>query len=76
MKDKILMLIIGVLLGAVITAGCFLIFNKQKGPEGSMPQRGDMENMVPGEFGEGRRGSGQNSTTTNANTQTDLDNEV
>ena len=76
MKDKILMLIIGVLLGAVITAGCFLIFSKQnKGFNGDMPQRGDMENMIPGEFGEGKRGNREN-TTVDSNTQTNTQNEI
>ena len=28
MKEKILMLIIGILIGAIITGGCFLIFGK------------------------------------------------
>lgn len=28
MKDKVLMLVLGILIGAVITAGCFLLFSK------------------------------------------------
>ena len=28
MKDKIMYLVIGALVGAIITAGCFMIFNK------------------------------------------------
>lgn len=50
MKDKILMLIIGILIGAVITAGCFLIFNKNSssstGNRGNFPS--DMGNFVGG----------------------------
>lgn len=49
MKDKILMLIIGVLLGAIITAGCFMLFGNNRRP--NMPENGEfrggrMENMV------------------------------
>ena len=32
MKDKILMLVIGLLLGAIITAGCFMLFGREKEP--------------------------------------------
>lgn len=50
MKDKILMLIIGILLGAVITAGCFLIFSpKENNPNKDMNNRPEMGNFVPGE---------------------------
>ncbi len=41
MKDKILYLILGVLIGAVITAGCFLVFSKNSKPE----KRGDRANF-------------------------------
>lgn len=33
MKDKICMLIIGVLLGAIITTGLFMIFGNNKKPD-------------------------------------------
>lgn len=45
MKDKILYLILGILIGAVITAGCFLVFSKNARPEmrGERPNFEDME---------------------------------
>ena len=51
MKEKVLMLIIGILIGAIITAGGFLIYlktnetNNQTIPNGPM----DMRNFTPGE---------------------------
>lgn len=60
MKEKILYLVIGILVGAIITASCFLIIDKNKKsnvPEG-MPnfeqmdkdgKRPDFENMKDGE---------------------------
>ena len=46
MKDKILTLIIGILIGAVITAGGFLIYSKVNGNNNQqMPQmEGQMQN--------------------------------
>lgn len=60
MKDKILMLIIGILLGAVITAGCFMIFNGGKSStDENIPRGGrDMENFVPGERPDGEMPEG------------------
>lgn len=58
MKDKILMLIIGILIGAVITAGCFLVFTKNStgtNQNGNMPEMG---NFVPGEKPNGMRHGG------------------
>lgn len=57
MKDKILYLILGILIGAVITAGAFSIFQKNaksQMPEDfknmnfkrERPENGDFENMV------------------------------
>lgn len=82
MKDKILYLILGILIGAVITAGCFLVYSKTVGQsqmgggmrelDGEMPE---MPNM--GERGEkGERGEFQNEsdmkdvTTNETNTTT------
>jgi len=76
MKDKIIMLILGILIGAVVTAAGFLIFGKnnstQGGMGGQMPNMDfsnmDMENFVPGENmpGGGRGGSrGNNGVATN-----------
>lgn len=44
MKDKILYLILGILIGAVITAGCFLVFSKNQAPS-MRGERPDMSNM-------------------------------
>lgn len=57
MKDKILYLILGILIGAVITAGAFLIFQKNAKPQlprdfkdmnfnGERHKNGNFENMV------------------------------
>ena len=53
MKDKILMLIIGILIGAVITAGGFLLFGKNNTKGDKMYDRSFDTNMVGG----GRRGN-------------------
>lgn len=55
MKDKILYLILGILIGAVITAGCFLVFSKNSESQmnGEMPdmsERGDMQMPEDGDF--------------------------
>lgn len=57
MKDKILMLIIGALLGAIITAGCFILFSNDKGAKdfegrgkGNMGQMEPMGNFTPGDM--------------------------
>lgn len=44
MKDKLLYLILGILIGAVITAGIFLVFSKNSRPDMDR-QRLDMEQM-------------------------------
>lgn len=72
MKDKILMLIIGVLLGAIIATGCFMVFNSGKSSDNAnMPQGGkDMSNFTPGEKPEGMPGDSKdktNNTVTNQN---------
>lgn len=45
MKDKILYLILGILIGAVITAGCFLVFSKNAQPGMRGGNRPDMSEM-------------------------------
>lgn len=45
MKDKILYLILGILIGAVITAGCFLVFSKNARPQMGDRNFPDMSNM-------------------------------
>lgn len=53
MKDKIIYLVLGILIGAIITAGCFMVFSKNGGrPNGDMP-RGGMENRIKGERPDG-----------------------
>ena len=53
MKDKIIYFIIGVLVGAIITTGCFLIFGKNNKKIEDRPDRGQMQqmdgNFIPGE---------------------------
>lgn len=52
MKDKILYLILGILIGAVITAGCFLIFskNERSGMRGERHNFEDMQFPEDGNF--------------------------
>lgn len=64
MKDKMIMFIIGVLVGAVIATGCFLVLNKSNnkmGERGERPQDMQFENTVGG----GRPGRGMQNTTGN-----------
>lgn len=68
MKEKILTLIIGILIGAIITAGGFLLFGKNTsgkidGRDGGRPsqmQQGQMENFIPGEKPDGTPPDGAN----------------
>lgn len=49
MKEKIMYLILGILIGAILTAGGFMLFSPKKGrPNGEMP-RGAMENRIRGD---------------------------
>jgi hypothetical protein len=59
MKDKILMLILGILIGAVITAACFLLFSKNNPPRFT---RGNGERMMDANFipGQNPMNRGQN----------------
>jgi hypothetical protein len=73
MKDKILMLVIGFLLGAIITTGCFMLFGNQRrgAMPGEMRDRQNMGNFIPGN-GEGSQNrknanSMQQSTGTSEN---------
>ncbi len=48
MKEKILMLIIGMLIGAIITAGCFFIFSKDNVSSNEFGvERQQVENFKP-----------------------------
>lgn len=51
MKDKILMFIIGALVGAIITTLCF-VFLVQPNNRMDMPNRGERPEMMQGEEGE------------------------
>lgn len=67
MKDKIVFLVLGILIGAVITAGCFLLFSKNKGPEGRMngePPDGNFMQRERNEIGRGQNTSNQESQNT------------
>lgn len=72
MKDKILYLILGILIGAVITAGCFLVFSKNQAPQMN-GERPDMSNMSEedmkkfrGQRPDGEPGDQNTNTTPNA----------
>lgn len=56
MKDKILMLIIGILIGAVITAGGFLLFGKN----GNKPEKRNFDTDMIDEERRGRQRDGNN----------------
>ena len=57
MKDKILMLIIGILLGAVIASGCFLLFENSNSNREGFEGRPDMnQNMEDGGMKRGEEG--------------------
>lgn len=45
MKEKIMYLILGILIGAVITAGAFLVFSKDKGQRGGNRRMPDFSDM-------------------------------
>lgn len=67
MKDKILMLIVGILIGAIITTGVFLVLNQNRGfngqrPSGDMPS--DRGNFIPGDIPQ----KGQDATSESGNT--------
>ena len=47
MKDKIIMLIIGILIGAIITSAGFLIFGGKKGKRDFDPSKFKDGNMTP-----------------------------
>ncbi len=70
MKDKIITLIIGVLIGAIITAGGFLLFGQNnKTVEGKdLTRRGQMQeqmgNYIPGEKTKGTPPDGENMVPT------------
>lgn len=48
MKDKILMLVIGVLLGAIITAGCFMLFGNKRNPD--LQKDGEFKRWKNGQY--------------------------
>ena len=82
MKDKILMLVIGVLIGAVVTAGGFLIFSKNNTnsaptmKDGQRPDMSEMGNFDPNTIPEGGmkggRGSSNTSTVDDAQEASDI----
>ena len=54
MKDKVLVFIIGFLVGAIVATGGFMIYNKVKKPNNMRGEffEQNMDKMKPGEFGE------------------------
>ena len=74
MKDKIVTLVIGILIGAIITAGGFLIFgnnNSNNGMQGG-PDSSQMGEKPSGEMGDGQGtppdAGNSNATSTSTNT--------
>lgn len=68
MKDKILMLIIGILIGAIIASGCFLVFGKgDKYDNDKMNGRNFDVNMIDGT----KRGTPPNMDRNNLDNPTD-----
>lgn len=59
MKEKIMYLILGILVGAVITAGCFLVFSKNNAPQGRGGEMPDFTNMTEEEREEMMKNRGQ-----------------
>lgn len=73
MKTKIIYLIIGILIGAIITAGCFMIFGKNQ-TQGQMPDGSQMRqmdgNMTGGPGGNGGTPPSGNMTAPSGNSTT------
>ena len=61
MKDKVLVFIIGFLVGAIVATGGFIIYNKVKKPNNMrnefFEENMDKMKMKPGEFGEFNEGN-------------------
>lgn len=75
MKEKILMLIIGILIGAIITTGVFLILNQNNSSSQGRGQMGNrpegMGNFTPGDMNSiPQGGRGENQSTTSTTNQT------
>lgn len=77
MKEKIIYLIIGILIGAILASGCFLIFGQNSNnAQGQMPQNmRQMDGNMTGGPGGGTPPSGGNTTggapsSTSGNTTT------
>lgn len=77
MKDKILYLILGILIGAVITAGTFLVFSKTNTNQmpGDKPDMSDMKDFRGGPNGNSDTNTipekpGENSSDTSTDTET------
>lgn len=81
MKDKILYLILGILIGAVITAGCFLVISKNSQPQMNgerpdMSERRDIEMPEDGDFEKGDRNIENNDLNNDKDAQDTQDNET
>lgn len=66
MKDKIFMLVIGILVGAIITSSAFLIFGGKKGKKDFDPSKFRDGNMTPPSFSRDRKDFDSNNTNTNS----------
>lgn len=71
MKDKIIYLVLGILIGSVITAGCFMLFSKNgrnigKEGMGGTPPSG---NFTQGEMPKDREGTNKENMLSSNTTQ-------
>lgn len=57
MKDKIFTFIIGLLVGAIITAGVFLVINKNKSNDSNQENQTSTERQMPEGMQGGQRGN-------------------
>ncbi len=59
MKDKIFTFLIGLLVGAIITSGVFLIINKNKSNDSNQENQTSTERQMPEGMQGGPRGTGE-----------------
>ena len=73
MKNQILTLIIGILIGAIITTAVFLILKENTGNQGNIMNRGEMPSM-DGSFPNMGNGFSMPEEESNQNTEDNLNN--
>lgn len=75
MKNQILTLIIGILIGAIITTAVFLVLKGNTGSQGNRMKRGEMPSM-DGSFPNRENGFSMPEEDSNQNTEDNVNNEV